>query len=646
MSYLHLFRPFKIKDLAIPNRILMAAMGNNLSGAEGIVSPRAMAYYVARARGGVGMVITEAVAVSLVGRHRAGGLLLFDRFHEEGLRRLAEAIHEAGSLVAIQLNHGGRLADPTITGGRIVAPSNIPAVPGAPVPLAMGLDEIKETVSDFARAAERAVGLGFDALEIHGAHTYLIHQFFSPRSNQREDEYGGSLENRMRFPLGVAKAVREAVGDRFPMLYRLSAEEYEAGGYTIEEALALGRELRNCGVDIVHVSAGTTERPQSSLYCIQPGTMPEGCLLPLAERFRKEVGPPIVGVGRLTSPEISEQLLKEGKIDLVAIGRGLLADPEWPHKAENKVSGPIRKCIGCNRCIESISHQEAIMCTVNPLTGNEHKLRSRKASKPKKIAVVGAGPAGLEAACTGSFMGHRVLLYERQNRVGGQLWEAAAAPRKHILKSLINYYESRLAETDVELHLEEEFSEKTLKEKKVDAVVLATGSRPNRPSIPGLDHSHVTVAREVLLGLSRVGKTVLVVGGGLVGCETAEFLADQGKKVVLIEMLHDIALGVEPRTRVLLLERLERLKVDIRTGCKLQAVNGVNVLVEVGGKGETITAESVVLATGYEPNNALALSLPEREYKVKTIGDCWAPSNIKEAIHQGFHVMYEGLEDL
>lgn len=646
MSYPHLFRPFKIKDLLIPNRILMAAMGNNLSGAQGVVTPRTMAYYLERAKGGVGMIITEAVAVSLAGRHRAGGLVLYDGSHEDGLGRLAEAIHTAGSKVAIQLNHGGRLVDPKISGGRVVAPSGIPAVPGRPLPQPLTIEEIQETITDFAQAAQRGAKLGFDAIEIHGAHTYLIHQFFSPRSNLRKDEYGGSLENRMRFPLEVAKAVREAVGYRLPVIFRLSAEEGEQDGYALEEALALGKQLRNAGVDILHVSAGTTERPESSLYCIQPGAMPEGCLIHFAERFREEVGPPVIGVGRIISPDIAEHFLEENKIDLVAMGRGLLADPEWPNKVSNNIRGPIRRCIGCNLCIEAISHQEPITCTVNPLTGNEDRLPLRGASVSKKIAVVGAGPAGLEAACTASFLGHQVLLYERKDRIGGQLCEAATPPHKNLLKFLIDYYEDRLAEMDVEVHLGEELTERTLAGKEVDVVVVATGSRPIRPSIPGAEQPCMVMARDVLLGLSPVGKNVLVVGGGFVGSETAEFLAEQGKKVWLIEMLDDIALNVEPRTRVLLLQRLERLEVETRTGCKLQSINRDYVVVEVNGERKTMTVDSVVLAIGYEPNRDLETKLQKGGWKVISIGDSRSPGNIKEAVHQGFLAAYEELEDI
>jgi len=645
MAYSHLFEAFKVKELVIPNRIVMAPMGNNLSGSEGIVTPRTTAYYLERVKGGVGMVITEAVAVSLTGRHRAGGLVLLDLPHEDGLRRLVEAIHGGNSRVAVQLNHGGRLVDPKVSGGRVVGPSDIPFKRGAPFPQALTPREIEETIYDFVRAAQKAVEIGFDAIEIHGAHGYLIHQFFSPRSNQRKDEYGGSLKNRMRFPVQVARAVREAVGEPVPLIFRLSAEEYEQGGFELAESLALGRQLRDAGVDILHISAGTTERPQSSMYCIQPGAMPEACLVHFSQRFRKEVGPPVIGVGRITRPEIAELILKEEKADLIAMGRSLLADAEWPNKVSGKTVGAIRRCIGCNRCIESISSQKSIVCSVNPVTGSEDSLPLKKTREQKKIVVVGAGPAGLEAACTGALMGHQVLLYEREGRIGGQLKEASIPPGKGNLKSIIDYYESRLADLEIEVHLGEELTEKTLEGKEVDAVIMATGSQPIRPAFPGSDKPHVMTALDVLKGLCLPGEPVLVVGGGLVGCETAEFLGEQGKEVHLIEMMDHIALDVEPRARLLLAERLKRLGVNIMTSCELRSINHDGAMLDKRGENLIISADSVILAVGSRADNKLATELKKGGWVVYVIGDCRTPGNIKEAVHQGFRVIYEDLGD-
>lgn len=644
MPYPHLFKSFKVRNLVIPNRILMAAMGNNLASTDGVITPRTRAYYLERARGGVGMIITEAVAVNLTGRHRAGSLCLFDGSHENGMRELVEDIHRTGSKVAIQLNHAGRLVDPQVSGGRVVGPSNIPAPLRKTLPDALSVDEIRETVSDFARAAQKALLLGFDAVEIHGAHGYLIHQFFSPRSNQRADQYGRNLQGRMRFPLEIVKSVRNAVGNHMPIIFRISAEEYEEGGYPLAQAISLGKALKDAGADILHVSAGTTERAQSSLYTIQPQALPEGCLIQFAEQFRNEVGPPVIGVGRVGSPEIAERLLRENRVDLVASGRGLLADPEWPNKAAGKTGGAIRGCLACNRCVETISNQNPITCCVNPLTGNEDEFLLKKTKRPQKIALVGAGPAGLEAACTAAALGHQVLLYEKEGRIGGQLWDAAVPPHKANLKNLIGYYESQLAQSQIEVHLEVEFTEKTLRGLAVDAVILATGSCATRPAIPGVNQAHVLTARDVLADPSALGERLVVVGGGWVGCETAEFLAERGKTVRLIEMLDEIALDVEPRTRILLLERLAQHDIEITTGCKLKSIGSDDIVAEAEGRELSIPVDTVVLAVGCRANTELEIKLKKDHYKVYTIGDCRDPANIQAAVHQGFRVICEHLE--
>ena len=643
MGYPSLFKPFRIKDLVIPNRITMPAMGNNLSDVDGCLTPRVLAYYLTRARGGVGMIITEAMPVNVTGRHRAKCLCLLESSQEAGLRQLTDAIHKAGSTIAIQLNHAGRLVDPKVSGGRVVCASAVPARPGATVPEAMTVDEIRETIADFARVAKKATALGFDAIEIHGAHGYLIHQFFSPRTNLRNDKFGGSLENRMRFPIEVASAVRETVGKNFPLIFRLSAKEYIEGGFEVDDALALGRRLKDAGIDILHVSAGSTESAQSSMYCIQPKAIAEGFLIDVAETFKREIDLPVIGVGRISRAETADQILRENRVDLVAMGRATLADPQWPKKAKGEIDEPIRYCIGCNRCVETIIGQQPLHCSVNPLTGNEEILPLKKPSKPKRIAVVGAGPAGLEAAVTGDMLGHKIILYEKADRIGGLLWEALAPPYKAHLNSIIDYYQARLAATGIEMHLGEAATPETLEAQAVDEVILATGSTPIQLSVPGVGLPHVALHYDVLCLCSVTGDTVLVVGGGGVGCETAEFLAEQGKNVRLIEMMDDIALDVEPRTRLLLLERLHRLSVEITTGCKLKSITPDKAVVEIDGHEDTLPAESVVLAVGVKANNELELMLQKSNLSVRTAGDCRTPGNIKTAVHQGFRAVYEAL---
>jgi 2,4-dienoyl-CoA reductase-like NADH-dependent reductase (Old Yellow Enzyme family) len=640
MQYPSLFQPFSIRGLEIPNRILMAPMGNNLSDAAGIITPRSCSYYAERAKGGAGMLISEAVAVNLSGRHRAGGLCLFDRSHEEGMGELVEAVHREGGRIAVQLNHGGRLCDPAVCGGVVVGPSEIQAVPGKPLPQALSIEDIRRTVSDFVTAAERAFRIGFDAIEIHGAHGYLIHQFFSLRSNRRDDEFGGNLENRMRFHLEIVRAVREGVGKDLPLIFRLSANEYEEGGYTIEEALALGKALKEAGVDILHISAGTTERAESSLYCIQPHSLPQGCLLHYATRFRNEVGPPVIGVGRLTDPDYVDRALREQMVDLVAMGRSLLADPHWPNKAAGRSGEPIRPCIGCNNCIERISHQNPIDCTVNPCLGREEEKPLKRTAAPKHIFVVGAGPAGLEAACTAAAVGHRVRLYEKEDRVGGQLQEAGKPPSKSLLLKLIRYYESLLSGLKVECRLGETFTADELKANPPDVIILATGSQPIRPDIPGILLPHVVTARDVLLRPRGLRGPTVIAGGGLVGCETAEFLAEQGAEGIrIVEMLEDVASDIEPRTRLLLLQRLKQRHVEITTCCRLLSVHEDHVIADMKGREISLPARSIVLALGSRPHDPPWQRLPEGPWEVYRIGDLCGPGSIKDAVHQGRQVV-------
>lgn len=619
----------------MPNRILMAAMGNNLSDAQGTLSARSLEYYLARVRGGVGMIITEAVPVSLTARHRASCLCLFLPSHEDGMRRLSEAVHREGGRICIQLNHAGRLADPEVCGGQSVGPSAVPARAGAAVPRAMSLSEIQQTIADFGRAAHKAMELGFDAIEIHGAHGYLLHQFFSPRANRRQDQFGRDLEGRMRLPLEVAQEVLAQVGGRLPVIYRLSAEEFTPGGYGLPDSLELGRRLRQSGVDLLHVSAGTGDNAASSTYVIQPKALPPACLIPFAEAFRREVGPPVIGVGRITRPELAERLLAEGKIDLVAMGRALVADPEWPHKVQGSAEGPLRRCIGCNRCIEAVTNQQPITCTVNPLVGREAEAAPGLASLPRTVAVVGGGPAGLEAACAAAELGHRTILCEREMSLGGQLKEASVPPNKEGLAGIIQYYEARLLKSGVELHLGQEVDPLALEKIGADVVILATGAGPLRLEFPGSGQANVVTAREVLLDRCSVGERALVVGGGLVGCETAELLAGWGRRVQLIDMLPELAGEVEVRTRGLLLDRLRQAGVATITEAAITSLAGDEVTLEVRGEKRKLKADIVILAVGALPERALAESLSAGKLPYHLIGDCQRPRNILHAVQEG-----------
>ncbi|HYB21517.1 MAG TPA: NADH:flavin oxidoreductase, partial [Thermodesulfobacteriota bacterium] len=379
-----LFSSFSIDGLRLKNRIVMAAMGNNLSHPQGIVSDQAIAYYRERARGGVGLIITEACPVSLAGRHRGQSICIHDDSFVPGLKRLTNAVHEQGSGIAVQLHHAGRLAYPKISGELPLAPSPIPRAPGLMPPKELDCEEIQEIVDQFGIAARRAKAAGFDAVEIHGAHGYLIHQFLSPRTNQRKDEYGGSPQNRARFALKVLQKVREEAGDFFPVIFRVSVREFIPGGYSLEESADLAAELERSGASVLHISGGTTESIPGLSHVIPPMEFPEAYHIPLASVVKKKAALPLIAVGRLGNPVVAEEVLRAGQADLIALGRPLLSDPFWPVKAARGETHRIRHCVACNYCIWRLTRQERITCFQNASVAHEEEYRIQPAERPKK----------------------------------------------------------------------------------------------------------------------------------------------------------------------------------------------------------------------------------------------------------------------
>lgn len=628
-----IFSPFTVGGLRLKNRILMAAMGNNFSHPQGTVSDRAIAYYAERARGGAGLIITEASPVSLSGRHRGRGLCAYDDSFLPGLRRLANAVHAQGSAMALQLHHAGRLADPEISGSSLLAPSPIPRGPGWSSPKEMNLEEIQEVVHQFGSAARRAKEAGFDAVEVHAAHGYLIHQFLSPRTNRRKDAYGGNSEKRLRFALEVLQRVRHEVGETFPVLFRLSAKEFIENGYNLEEALDWAVELERAGSSALHVSGGTTESLLGSAHVIPPMVFPEAYHVPLAAAIKRKIRIPVIAVGRLNTPEIAERVLNEGLTDLVAAGRAFLCDPHWPLKAAQGEKDRIRPCVACNHCVWRLFQQEALSCFQNALLGNEEEYRVDLAEKPRKIVIIGGGPGGLEAARVARKRGHRVTLLEKSSRLGGQMLPASTPPHKQNLLKAVEWLTQEVKREGVDIRLNTEGHEEIIKGEKPDAVIVATGARPVIP-----DHfstANLLTAWDVLAG-KETGKEVLILGGGMVGMETAEFLSEKGCRVTVVEMLEKLAGDMEGTTRALLLERLPNSKIAVMLSTKVEQVRDREVLVRSAGGERWLEAQTIVLALGSRANNEIVRILEERVPQLFIIGDCLEPRRAKEAIHEGF----------
>jgi len=641
-----LFEPTRIGIMELKNRIVMPPMGTNMATPDGRVTEEVVCYYRERARGGVALIIVETTCVDApIGKTTAYQLAIDDDKFIPGLSRLAETIHRHGARTVLQLQHGGRGAKSSITGIQPVAPSAIPMPYGTQVgyegemPRELAVTEIKELVREFARAAQRAKKAGFDGVEIHSTGYYLVAQFLSSTANARQDEYGGSLRNRARFLTEIIQAVREAVGQDYPLLCKISAMELGPGaGITVEEAQQIAQMAEEAGADALEIAA--------MLWGVIPRLPPStaeapGGLLPFMDGLKKAVRIPLIAAGRIT-PELGEKALQEGEADLIAMGKALIADPELPLKVAAGRAGEIRPCIGCLRCIDNQTVKgKGIMCSVNAAVGRERESELKPARKNRKVSVVGGGPAGMEAARVAALRGHRVTLYEKQVKLGGQMLEAIVPPHKDNMKPFVEYLTSQMTKRGVDVKLGVEATDRLISEAKPDAVVLAAGVVTSVPRIKGIDGAGVLTAKEVLNG-AKVGDNVIVIGGGLVGCETAEYLAKQRKKVTIVEMLDEVA-GVMPLAlRKLLLARLDYMKVVVLTGVKCQEfMNGSLLITTREGQDKTIAFDTVIIAAGGKPNQTLLEGLKRVVPAVYCAGDCVEPRGIAEAMADGYRI---GLE--
>jgi NADPH-dependent 2,4-dienoyl-CoA reductase/sulfur reductase-like enzyme len=456
----------------------------------------------------------------------------------------------------------------------------------------------------------------------------------SPYTNKREDEYGGDFEGRMKFPVGIIEGVRMVVGPDFPIIFRMSADEYVEGGLTLEDNKLIARRLEAAGVDAINVSAGIYESPPWYSRIFPTAGMPMGCNVPLAQEIKKVVKIPIIVAGKLGDPVLAEKVLKEGKADLIAMGRPLLADPELPKKAYEGRLEDIRPCIYCNEaCIGNISRFWRISCVVNPALGREREYAIEPAKRKKRVLVVGGGPAGMEASRVASLRGHKVTLYEKAKILGGQLRAASAPQSKKPIGDLAEYLENQIGKLGVKVELGVKATPALIKRLKPDAVILATGAIPVLPNIPGAQANKVATAVDILLGRKKAGEKVAIIGGGEVGGELAWFLAEKGKKVTIIEMLGGVAMDMNMFSRFYLMDKLAELGVDMLLNTTAQEITDKGVVaVDMEGNKQVIEADTVILATGFRPDNELEDKLKGAISEVYTIGDCVKPGKIWGAI--------------
>ncbi len=629
-KYPNLFRPGYIGRKRIKNRLIMSPMVSGLA-VDGQVTDSLLEHYEARARGGVGMIIVEAACIDApIGREGFAQLALDNPKYIPGLYRLSETIKMHGAAAFIQLLHIGREVTPfVIDGNQPVAPSEIPCKIIRSVPRALTTEEVKELVQKFADSAYYASRAGFDGVELHAAHGYLLNEFLSPNANHRTDEYGGSLENRERFLLECVQAIKKQVPDLL-LSVRLNMDDFIEGGLTLEESVLIGQHLETAGVDVIHCSCGTYE---SGLKSIEPASYEEGWRVYMAEALKKEVRIPVITGGMVRKPEMADTIIREGKADFVFMARGLLADPQWPQKAFSGREEDIRPCLNCDVCISNISAGKTIACTVNPFAGREGRKIFFFSGKGRMAAVVGGGIAGMQAALTLDEAGYQVILYERQSALGGMMIPAAAPPLKHRIELLRQYLIRRVEKSAITLRLQTSFGEEDLKTNAWDRVVLATGSVPMKLPIPGADLPLCVDSISVLQeGKTWQGKRVVVIGGGSTGLETAHYLQEHGdNRISIVEMRPYLAMDMEKKNRRDLLNHLKPFDKYVSARVEEILADGVR-LVNAEGEQHMLPADYVVMAVGFKPEQSLYEVCVQWAPRVDMIGDAYSVRSLREAM--------------
>jgi 2,4-dienoyl-CoA reductase-like NADH-dependent reductase (Old Yellow Enzyme family)/thioredoxin reductase len=629
-----LLQPIRINQMNLANRVVLPAMGNNYGSDGGFVTERQIDYYTERANGGAGLLITEMVSIdSPVGQRGAQQLRIDDDKYIPNFRKLTEQIHKAGSKMAMQLCHAGLLAASDKFLLQTVAPSPIEHF-GQKVTKELTIDEIENIIDHFVNGAIRAKEANFDGVEVHAAHSYLLAHFLSPYFNRRRDDFGGSVENRARILLEIIGRIRQVVGPAYPVWCRMNGMEFGLeGGLKIDESKQIARMAEVAGCDAIHVSAGG----YGSYYGYNRAHMgqPWGNMADLAAEIKESISIPVIAVGRINL-RLGEELLREGKADLIAIGRGHIADPQLLKKASEGRFDEIRPCLSCNVCVDDLTMLDVTLhCSVNACVGQERTFKVTKAVKIKNVLIAGGGPAGLEAAITAALRGHKVIIYEQKMQLGGKLMLAATPPHKDEIGPFKDYLVSQVKKYGIQVELGKKVTLSIIRKLQPDVLVLAAGSLPLFPKIPGIDSPNVVLAEEVLSG-KETGQKVIVIGGGLVGCETAEFLAQQKKNVTIVEMLGEIATGVGHSFKAGLLNRLSSNGVTMFTGmqCKIITVNSA-VIASKSGDEKTIYADTIVLAVGAKPNRELAKIVAAVVPEIHIVGDCLEPRRIINAIGEG-----------
>jgi 2,4-dienoyl-CoA reductase-like NADH-dependent reductase (Old Yellow Enzyme family)/thioredoxin reductase len=643
MEFTKLFEPLKIKNITLRNRVVMSAACTEYGSEEGYVTDRLINYYAERAKGGTALLFVEvANPIYPAGKVLVHQLSIHNDTYIPGYKKLTDAVHGYGARIILQLSHAGRQTTSKVSGQQPWAPSAL--LPKVSMyyekPREMTVDEIKSIPPKFAEATERAKKAGFDGVELHIGHGYLFTSFVSPYTNKRTDEYGGSLENRMRLVTETLTAIKPFASGDFLITVRMNGDDYVEGGTDVEEGKLIAKMLVEYGTDLISVSAGMREST-TPLQDHSPA-VERGAWVYLAEGIKEVVGNiPVIAAKRINRPEIAENILRQTKVDMVAMLRALMADPHLANKAKEGRLEEITTCIACCQgCYGRLWVHQPIECTVNPLMGREKEWVLEPAAKKKKVLVVGGGPGGMRAAIVAQTRGHAVTLCEKNYRMGGQWLLSLKVPHKYEFENTIAESLYRLNKLGVKLELNTEVTPAYVARMKPDAVICATGVVPIKPNWPGINKPKVVHAFDVLAEIVLVGKRACVIGAGRVGLETAEYLQSRGREVTCIDMIPLEKIGADlpwPQGGHFL-RRLDRMGVKKIGGVQIEEITDEGVTYSIDGKTSKLAADTVVIAVGQNPNNGLANVLEGKVPELYRIGDCINVRTCLDAIHEGYRV--------
>jgi 2,4-dienoyl-CoA reductase (NADPH2) len=659
--YRTLFSPIRINTVEIKNRIAYPALGL-LYSYDSKLNDRYYAYFGERAKGGAGLVTVGPVGIDFLG----SGLLALSLAGDEAIpsfQKLSGIIHDGGAKAWVQLFHAGAYSHPILIDGKEpIAPSAVFSKYSRVTPREMSLEDVQEVQSCFVRAALRAKAAGFDGVEIIASAGYLVSQFLSPLRNLRTDDYGGSFENRVRFPREVIEKMRTALGKDYPITIRMAGNDFVPGSTSDTETPEIARVYERAGVDAINITGGWHESRVPQL----PMELPRSAYAYLALNIKRAVSVPVMASNRISDPATAEKILTDGFADMVNLGRVLIADPEWPLKAFEGRADEIRPCVACSQgCTDQVFSGQPVFCIGNPRAGFETERIIQKTGAAKKVMIVGAGPAGLEAAITATQAGHHVELYEKSSDIGGQLWMAGAPPHKREILEYVRYYWAMVRKLQIPLYLNTVVDLEMIQRKKPEFVLIAEGAEPLIPPIQGATDPGIFNAWEVLRDNPLLGKRVAIIGGGAVGLETALFVAAKGtitpeilhflftyeaesverlrelmfqgaSGVTVFEMLPKAGKDVGKSTKWILTDNLKRYGVKVNTGTKVNSIRGGTLSCEKDGESFQEVFDSVILASGSRPVQQLSIDIASVKIPFTVIGDCIKPGKINDAIHAGF----------